>query len=145
MPKWCSPDATRASAWWTQPSAADRAAARAALAFFGMNGYALRPLAELSYGQMRRVLFARAWAGKPPLLLLDEPYSGVDAPTRHALVRHLDELIAAGTTVVIATHNREEWPAGTTHELALAKGSPVWCGPVRPRHSRSTARTAKSR
>jgi ABC-type molybdenum transport system ATPase subunit/photorepair protein PhrA len=80
---------------------------------------------------MRRVLFARAWAGKPPLLLLDEPYSGVDAPTRRALIRHLDELVAAGTTVVIATHNREEWPVGTTHELALSKGSPVWCGPIR--------------
>jgi molybdate transport system ATP-binding protein len=124
------------------PSAADRAAAGAALTFFGMNGFASRPLSELSYGQLRRVLFARAWAGKPPLLLLDEPYSGVDAPTRHALVRHLDELIASGTTVVIATHNREEWPAGTTHELALAKGAPVWCGPVRPRQSRSNARTA---
>jgi molybdate transport system ATP-binding protein len=113
------------------PSSADRTAARAALGFFGMGGFAARPLAELSYGQMRRVLFARAWAGKPPLLLLDEPYSGVDAPTRHALMRHLDELIAAGTTVVIATHNREEWPVGTTHELALSKGSPVWCGPLR--------------
>jgi len=113
------------------PSAADRAAARAALGFFGMDGFASRPLAELSYGQMRRVLFARAWVGKPPLLLLDEPYSGIDAPTRHALMRHLDELIAAGTTVVIATHNREEWPGGATHELALSKGSPVWCGPVR--------------
>src|SRR5580658_7944895 len=89
------------------PSAADRAAARAALAFFGMQEFATRPLAELSYGQLRRVLFARAWAGKPALLLLDEPYSGVDAQTRHALMRHLDELIAAGTTVVIATHNRE--------------------------------------
>ncbi|HEY1900373.1 MAG TPA: ATP-binding cassette domain-containing protein [Steroidobacteraceae bacterium] len=117
------------------PSAADRAAARAALAFFGMDGFGPRPLAELSYGQMRRVLFARAWVGKPPLLLLDEPYSGVDAPTRHALMRHLDELIAAGTTAVIATHNREEWPIGATHELALCKGSPVWCGPVR-RHAR---------
>ena len=128
------------------PSAADRAAARAALSFFGMDGFASRALAELSYGQMRRVLFARAWAGRPPLLLLDEPYAGLDAPTRHALMRHLDELIAAGTTVVIATHNREEWPAGTTHELALAKGSPVWCGPVRPHQPRSTARTAaKSR
>jgi molybdate transport system ATP-binding protein len=113
------------------PSAADRAAADAALAFFGMDGFATRRLEELSYGQMRRVLFARAWAGKPPLLLLDEPYSGVDAPTRRALIRHLDELVAAGTTVVIATHNREEWPVGTTHELALSKGSPVWCGPIR--------------
>lgn len=113
------------------PSAADRAAARAALAFFGMSGYAGRSLAQLSYGQMRRVLFARARVGKPPLLLLDEPYAGLDAPTRHVLMRHLDELIAAGTTVVMATHNREEWPAAVTHELALSRGRPVWCGPVR--------------
>jgi molybdate transport system ATP-binding protein len=113
------------------PTKADRTAADAALRFFDLDGFGDRPLQELSYGQLRRVLFARAWVSKPPLLLLDEPYSGVDAPTRHALVQHLDELIAAGTTVVIATHNREEWPLGTTHELALSKGSPVWCGPVR--------------
>ncbi len=113
------------------PSAADRAAARGALAFFGMERFATCPVAELSYGQLRRVLFARAWVGSPRLLLLDEPYSGVDAPTRHALMGHLDELIGAGTTVVIATHNREEWPLGATHELALSKGSPVWCGPIR--------------
>jgi molybdate transport system ATP-binding protein len=113
------------------PTAADRNAAHAALLFFGMDGFGERPLQELSYGQLRRVLFARAWVSQPRLLLLDEPYSGVDAPTRHALMHHLDELIAAGTTVVIATHNREEWPLGTTHELALSKGSPGWCGPVR--------------
>jgi molybdate transport system ATP-binding protein len=110
---------------------ADRTAARAALEFFGIGDFASRPLHELSYGQLRRVLFARAWVGKPPLLLLDEPYSGVDAPTRRALMRHLDDLIAGGTTVVIATHSREEWPRGATHELALSKGSPVWCGPIR--------------
>ncbi len=113
------------------PSATDRAAARAALGFFEMAEFAARPLAELSYGQLRRVLFARAWTGRPALLLLDEPYSGLDARTRHALMRHLDELVAAGTTLVIATHNREEWPAGATHELALSQGSPVWCGPIR--------------
>jgi molybdate transport system ATP-binding protein len=113
------------------PSVADRAAARSALRFFDMGDFATRPLQELSYGQLRRVLFARAWVGKPALLLLDEPYAGLDAPTRHALIQHLDELIAGGTTVVIATHNREEWPAGATHELALSKGAPVWCGPIR--------------
>jgi molybdate transport system ATP-binding protein len=112
------------------PSNSDKAAARRALAFFGIEGFATRALAELSYGQMRRVLFARAWVSRPPLLLLDEPYSGVDAPTRHGLMRHLDQLISAGSTVVIATHNREEWPAGATHELALAKGIPVRCGPI---------------
>jgi molybdate transport system ATP-binding protein len=113
------------------PSAGDRAAAHVALRFFAMGDFATRPLHELSYGQLRRVLFARAWVGKPALLLLDEPYVGLDAPTRHALIQHLDELIAGGTTVVIATHNREEWPAGATHELALSKGAPVWCGPIR--------------
>jgi molybdate transport system ATP-binding protein len=113
------------------PNAADRTAARDALEFFGSGALASRPLHELSYGQLRRVLFARAWAGKPGLLLLDEPYSGVDAPTRRALMRHLDELIAAGTTVVIATHSREEWPLGASHELALAAGRPVRCGPIR--------------
>ncbi len=113
------------------PSPADRAAARTALRFFDMGDFATRRLHELSYGQLRRVLFARAWVGKPALLLLDEPYVGLDAPTRHALIAHLDELIAAGTTVVIATHNREEWPAGATHELALSQGAPVWCGPIR--------------
>ncbi|HEV2701149.1 MAG TPA: ATP-binding cassette domain-containing protein, partial [Steroidobacteraceae bacterium] len=102
-----------------------------ALACFDMQGFATRHLAELSYGQMRRVLFARAWAGKPVLLLLDEPYSGLDARTRHALMGHLDELVAVGTTLVIATHNREEWPSAATHELALSQGSPVWCGPIR--------------
>ena len=113
------------------PSAADRAAARRALADFGLSAFAARPLAELSYGQLRRVLFARAWVGRPRLLLLDEPYAGLDARTRHALMGHLEHLIAAGTTVVIATHNREEWPAAATHELALSTGSPVWCGPIR--------------
>jgi molybdate transport system ATP-binding protein len=112
-------------------SVADRAAAQAALGFFDMADFATRPLAELSYGQLRRVLFARAWVSRPPLLLLDEPYSGLDSPTRRALMEHLDALIATGTTVVIATHNREEWPRGATHELALSRGSPVWCGPIR--------------
>ena len=113
------------------PNRTERAAARSALACFGMQQFAAHRLEELSYGQMRRVLFARAWVGTPPLLLLDEPYAGVDASTRHALMDHLEQLIAQGTTVVMATHNREEWPKAATHELALSAGRPVWCGPIR--------------
>ena len=123
-----------------KPTAPDRAAARSALQFFGIPGFEARQLVELSYGQLRRVLFARAWINRPRLLLLDEPYSGVDAPTRHALMQHVDELIAAGVTVVIATHNREEWPAAATHELELSHGAALWCGPVRPRAPRSSSK-----
>jgi molybdate transport system ATP-binding protein len=129
-----------------RPTATDRAAARMALKFFDLPGFEQRELVELSYGQLRRVLFARAWINRPRLLLLDEPYSGVDAPTRHALMGHVDGLIAAGVTVIIATHNREEWPAAATHELELVHGTAAWCGPVRPRAARGHARrTAKER
>ena len=112
-------------------TAADRLAAQRSLEFFGLASFAPRTLAELSYGQMRRVLFARAWVRHPQLLLLDEPFSGVDGPTRRELQGHVEALIAAGTAVVVATHHRSEWPAATTHELELAGGRARYCGPVR--------------
>jgi molybdate transport system ATP-binding protein len=110
------------------PSAADRAAARRSLEFFGLSDLASRTLRELSYGQLRRVLFARAWAGRPRLLLLDEPFSGIDRPTRLDLMTHVASMIAAGTAVVMTTHHRSEWPAYTTQELELAAGRPIYCG-----------------
>jgi molybdate transport system ATP-binding protein len=116
------------------PSLADRPAARRALRRFGLQGLAARPLRELSYGQMRRVLFARACVHGPQLLLLDEPLAGIDAPTRHALQRHLEELAAAGTALVLATHHADEWPLAATHELELAAGGVVrYGGPLRSR------------
>jgi molybdate transport system ATP-binding protein len=113
------------------PSAADRAAAERSLEFFGLSDLASRTLKELSYGQLRRVLFARAWACRPSLLLLDEPFSGVDSPTRLSLMAHVATMVASGTAVVMTTHHRLEWPACITHELELAGGRAIYCGPVR--------------
>ncbi len=113
------------------PSAADRAAARRALAFFGLEGFGSRAREELSYGQMRRVLFARAWVTHPRLLLLDEPLAGVDAPTRRVLLDRIGQLVAGGTAVVMSTHHREEWPPYATHELELASGRARYVGPMR--------------
>jgi molybdate transport system ATP-binding protein len=90
-----------------------------------------RSLRELSYGQLRRVLFARAWINAPCLLLLDEPFAGVDAPTRRALQRIIQEVAVAGTAIVMATHHRAEWPHGTTHELELADGRQRYSGRLR--------------
>ncbi|MEO7774626.1 MAG: ATP-binding cassette domain-containing protein [Steroidobacteraceae bacterium] len=113
------------------PDALEIRRARASLKRFGLERFAARPLRELSYGQMRRVLFARAWVNEPSMLLLDEPFAGIDTPTRNALLAALDSLLATGLTIIIATHHRSEWPAATTHELELEAGRVVYCAPVR--------------
>jgi molybdate transport system ATP-binding protein len=113
------------------PNASDRAVASRSLEFFGLSDLASRTLRELSYGQLRRVLFARAWACRPKLLLLDEPFSGVDSPTRLSLMAHIATMVASGTAVLMTTHHRSEWPACLTHELELADGRTIYCGPVR--------------
>ena len=116
-------------------TAADRAAARRSLAFLGLTELAERTLRELSYGQLRRVLFARAWVRHPDLLLLDEPFSGVDGPTRRSLRGQVESMVADGAAVVMTTHHRPEWPDCVTHELELAGGEARYCGPVRRRGS----------
>jgi molybdate transport system ATP-binding protein len=113
------------------PSAADRAAAKRSLAFFGLSELAERTIKEISYGQLRRVLFARAWVRRPSLLLLDEPFSGLDSPTRLSLMAHVAAMVASGTAVVMTTHYRTEWPSCVTHELELSAGRAIYCGPVR--------------
>ncbi|HEY2590357.1 MAG TPA: ATP-binding cassette domain-containing protein [Steroidobacteraceae bacterium] len=115
------------------PSAAERRAARRALADFGLASLAARQLRELSYGQLRRVLFARAWINRPALLLLDEPFSGLDAATREDLKRELEALAVRGATIVIATHHRQEWPRCASCELELRAGRVRYRGPVRHR------------
>ena len=106
-------------------SANDRKHAERALRRFGMFALRARTLAEMSYGQARRILFARAWAREPALALLDEPFAGLDRATRADLTRRLNEWLAGGGSCVIATHHREEWPAHTTHVLELKEGRVV--------------------
>jgi molybdate transport system ATP-binding protein len=120
---------------------AQRARVRRALRRVGAAALATRCIRELSYGQLRRVLFARALVHEPAMLLLDEPHAGVDVRTRTRMRGLVQQARDAGVTVVMATHHRDEWPRGATHELELAKSRVVYCGPVRP----PAARHAKSR
>lgn len=113
------------------PTAAEKQQGRRSLRRLGATALADRPLRELSYGQMRRVLFARALVAEPDILLLDEPYTGLDAPTRRALLALVDALAAQGRTILMTTHHRDEWPAGATHELELRAGEAQYCGTVR--------------
>jgi molybdate transport system ATP-binding protein len=113
------------------PSAADVAAARRAMREFDVLPYARRTLRELSYGQLRRVLFARAWVVRPRLLLLDEPFAGLDALTQQALQARIGRCVADGAAVVIVVHRRGEWPQCATHELHLVGGALRYAGAVR--------------
>ena len=109
----------------------ERRRAREALRHYDLEAAAERPLGELSYGQRRRVLFARARILHPRLTLLDEPFAGLDPTQRASLLAGLEQQIRAGMTVVLATHYRSEWPRGATHELHLSGGRVAYAGTIR--------------
>ena len=91
--------------WLRRPGPADRSIVRACLAEVGMAAYADRPIAQLSGGQQQRVFLARALAQEPEVLLLDEPISGVDAPTQEAILHILERLARQGKTLLLTTHD----------------------------------------
>ena len=87
----------------------DRDRVREALALVGLEGLEERYPSELSGGQQQRVALARALAPRPPLVLLDEPFSSLDAGLRVAMRREVRAtLTRAGATTLIVTHDQDE-------------------------------------
>jgi ABC-type Mn2+/Zn2+ transport system ATPase subunit len=93
--------------WLRRPGAAERAAAREALAQVGLADLADRHIGALSGGQQQRMFVARALTQRADVLLLDEPFSGVDVEAQTAIFDILDSLRARGVTVLISTHDLE--------------------------------------
>jgi len=87
-----------------------------------------RRFLTLSYGERRRVLLARALAGRPRLLLLDEPYNGLDRDSRALLDGELARLADTQLTMVLAAHRAADAPRGFGRVLALHGGRLVYDG-----------------
>ncbi|MEA3176220.1 MAG: molybdate transport system ATP-binding protein [Gammaproteobacteria bacterium] len=103
------------------PSAADVRIARRWLKFFKLLTMAKRRPRELSYGQLRRALIARAMAAEPRILLLDEPLTGLDPEQRALMKRLLQQLMRRRVSIIAAVHHPEDLPHGMTHALHLHK------------------------
>jgi len=88
-----------------QPGRPDREIALQTLERVGMADRARRRIGELSGGEQRRVLIARALAQEAEMLLLDEPFAGLDASAQHDLLHLFDDLRGSGRTLFVATHD----------------------------------------
>ncbi len=94
-----------------------------------------RPMAQLSFGQQRLILIARAMVKTPRLLILDEPCNGLDESNRRRVLDMVEEIAASGHTNLIyvshrISHRPDEMPACITHCVQLDSGCVIHAGPV---------------
>jgi molybdate transport system ATP-binding protein len=87
-----------------------------------------RRVLQMSYGEFRRILLARALVHAPKLLICDEPFDGLDAEARAELARVLGNVARRGTSVVMVTHHWNDLPVCITHVAELKSGMIVFRG-----------------
>lgn len=97
---------------------------------FDLTAILSKPIQALSSGEMRKLLIACALTAAPCLLILDEPFNGLDKRSREHLVRLLEQRIVSGTQVVLIVHRKEEIPSFFSHLLHVKAGQVVWQGPM---------------
>ena len=111
------------------PSAKDRAAVDQALERVNMQDYRHRQIGELSGGQRKRVFLARALAQNGQVILLDEPFTGVDVKTEDQIIALLRELRDEGRVMLVSTHNLGSVPEFCDRTV-LMKGTVLGFGPT---------------
>jgi manganese/iron transport system ATP-binding protein len=111
------------------PRPIDREMVSAALARVDMTGYAKRQIGELSGGQKKRVFLARALAQEGEVILLDEPFTGVDVKTEDAIIALLRDLRDEGKVILVSTHNLGSVPEFCDRTV-LVKGTVLAYGPT---------------
>lgn len=108
--------------WWRRAGAEDDRAVREALATVGLLDRADAEVANLSGGQQRRVLIARALAGDADVLVMDEPTAGVDAANQEVLAGVLRDLAQQGRTMLVVTHELEALESIVTRIVCVRAG-----------------------
>jgi iron complex transport system ATP-binding protein len=113
------------------PSAEMVAKARDAAELLGVRTILERKASELSSGQMRRVLVARALVHDPEMLLLDEPYTSLDIAARHSFSACIRALAARGHAIILVTHELSEIPPEIERVILVKDGAIFADGPKR--------------
>jgi heme exporter protein A len=128
----------------TYGAASPADASRAALARAGLEDRADDPVSAFSRGMRQRVALERALIHQPRLVLLDEPFTGLDDASASALVRRLHTLRDGGAMVVVATHDLDLADGLLDHALFLRDGRPAAAVP-RPERLRATYQDVMAR
>ncbi len=117
---------------WDRYGPRERDRADALLADLGCKDLADRPFRVCSQGERGRVRIARALMADPAILLLDEPFAGLDLPGREDLITAIEDLAGSrpALTTVLVTHHLEEVPSTTTHALLVRDARVLAAGPV---------------
>jgi manganese/zinc/iron transport system ATP- binding protein len=131
----------RSAGWIRRLGSSDHEHVAEALERVGMTGFAGRQIGELSGGQRQRVFIARALAQDSPLMMLDEPFSGVDARTEASLLGLLADIRSAGRTVIVVHHDIGTVRARFDWALLLNVRT-IACGPVEQSLSPASLRRA---
>ncbi|NLO27921.1 MAG: metal ABC transporter ATP-binding protein [Actinobacteria bacterium] len=113
--------------WLRKRCASDLEIIRRSMDSLGISALAERPIGELSGGQQQRVFLARALAQEPHVLLLDEPFTGVDISTKEAVLEFLSSLRDRVVTVLVSTHDLE-LASARFDEIVLLNGRLISSG-----------------
>jgi manganese/iron transport system ATP-binding protein len=124
-----------------RPAAADRAAVDQALERVGMSDFRHRQIGELSGGQRKRVFLARSLAQDGQVILLDEPFTGVDVKTEEQIVGLLRELRDEGRVMLVSTHNLGSVPEFCDRTV-LVRGTVLAYGPTETTFTRANLEAA---
>ena len=122
-------------------SATDRQKVDEALARVDMSAFRDRQIGELSGGQKKRVFLARALAQESPIILLDEPFTGVDVKTETAIIDLLRDLRSRGHLMLVSTHNLGSVP-DFCDQVVLINRSLLAAGPTKETFTRANLEKA---